>query len=141
MDDVVAASVAQERFNAVLLVSFAVTALLLTMIGIFGVVSYSVRQRTHEIGVRMALGAGASQVRKLIVAQGMRAVMVGVGIGLVGAFLLTRLLSGMLFGVEPWDPLTFAAVVALLMSVALLATYLPARRATRMDPMIALRAE
>lgn len=141
MDDVVAASLAQDRFNALLLGSFAALALLLTMVGIFGVVSYTIRQRTREIGIRMALGASAPQVRGMIVAQGMRAVVLGLGVGLIASFLLTRFLRGMLFGVEPGDPVTFAAVSGLLLAVSLLASYIPARRATRIDPILALRSE
>jgi putative ABC transport system permease protein len=141
MNDVVAVSIAQDRFNTLLVGSFAALALVLTMIGIFGVVSYTVRQRTREIGIRMALGANRSSVRGMIVSQGMKAVLVGVVIGLAGSFALTRFMSGMLFGVEPGDPVTFVTVSALLVSVALIASWIPARRATRIDPVLALRSE
>lgn len=141
MDDLVAASIAQERFNAFLVGSFAALALLLTAVGIFGVVSYTVRQRSYEIGIRMALGAEGTQVRRMIVGQGMQAVGVGLVLGLGGSFLLTRFLSGMLFGVEPGDPLTFAGVAALMAGVALAASYLPARRATGVDPALTLKAD
>jgi putative ABC transport system permease protein len=141
MDDVVAASIAQDRFNTLLLGSFAAVALLLTLVGIFGVVSYTVRQRTHEIGIRMALGAGGREVRGMIVAQGMRVVALGLVIGLAASFVLTRFLAGMLFGVEPADPITFAGVSALLVAVAFVANYVPAHRSTRIDPLLALRSE
>jgi putative ABC transport system permease protein len=141
MDDRVAASIAQDRFNTLLVGSFAALALLLTAVGIFGVVSYTVRQRTHEIGIRMALGAGGAQVRRMIVGQGMRAVVAGLVLGLAGSFVLTRFMSGMLFGVEPGDPLTFTGVSFLMAGVAFAASWLPARRATGVDPATALRTE
>ncbi len=141
MEQVVGASIARERFNAALMGTFAALALLLTAIGIYGVVSYAVRQRTREIGVRVALGARGWHVLRLVTAQGMLPVGVGLAIGLVAALGLTRLLRSMVWGVSPTDPRTFVVVAALLAAVALLATYLPARRATRVDPLVAMRAE
>ena len=141
MREVMAASVAPQRFNAVLMGVFAALALVLTAVGIYGVISYSVRHRTREIGVRMALGARPVEVLGLVLRQGMLLVLAGAGIGLLAALALTRLLDSMLYGVGATDPLTFLAVTLLLVAVALLACYFPARRATRVDPMIALRAE
>jgi putative ABC transport system permease protein len=141
MDEYISATVAGPRFNATLLVIFAGVALILTIVGLYGVMSYSVAQRTNEIGIRMALGAQASDVLRLIVSQGFKLVLIGLGIGLVGAFALTRVIGSLLFGVTTKDPLTFAAVAVLLALVALLACYIPARRATRLDPLHALRYE
>ena len=141
MREVVASSVAPQRFNAVLMGVFAALALVLTAVGIYGVISYSVRYRTREIGVRMALGARSGEVLRLVLRQGMRLVLVGAGVGLLAALVLTRFLAGMLYGVGASDPLTFGAITLLLVAVALVASYLPARRATRVDPMIALRSE
>lgn len=139
MDDYLAASVAAPRFNTTLLSIFAAVALILTIVGLYGVMSYTVAQRTNEVGIRMALGAQTRDVLRLIVSQGFKLVLLGLVIGLVGAFALTRLISSLLFGVTTKDPLTFAAVAVLLALVALLACYLPARRASRVDPMEALR--
>jgi putative ABC transport system permease protein len=141
MDERLAASVAPRRFNLLLLASFALLAMLLASVGIYGVVSYSVSQRTHEVGVRMALGAQRRDVLKVIVAQGMVLLLTGIGVGLIGAFLLTRFLAALLYGVRPTDSATFAAVSLLLAVVAIVACYIPARRATRVDPMVALRYE
>ncbi|MFL6213550.1 MAG: ABC transporter permease [Blastocatellia bacterium] len=145
MAQVMAESLARPRFNMLLMSLFAVVALVLAGVGIYGVMSYAVTQRTHEIGVRMALGASSKQVLKMVVRQGMVLTLVGVGIGLAGAYAVTALirslLSGLLFQVGTHDPLTFAGIALLLALVALLACLIPARRATKVDPMIALRYE
>jgi putative ABC transport system permease protein len=141
MDDYVSDSVAPRRVNALLLGIFAALALILALIGIYGVMSYSVTQRVHEIGIRMALGAQTTDVIKLIVGHGMTAVLAGVAIGLGGSLALSRVMSSLLYGVSATDPMTFAFVSVLLVSFALLASYIPARRATKVDPMIALRHE
>jgi putative ABC transport system permease protein len=134
-------SIARERFNTTLLTIFAGVALLLSVIGIYGVMSYSVTRRTREIGVRMALGAGAGEMQRLVLRQGMKTALIGVGTGLALAFGLTRLIKTMLFGVDATDPFTFFIVTAMLLIASFLACYLPARRATKVDPMVALRAE
>jgi len=141
MQDVLSESVAPRRFNMLLLAAFAGLALLLASIGIYGVMSYSVSQYTHEIGIRMALGARAADVLQLIVRQGMALVLIGLAVGAAGALALTRVMASLLFDVKPWDPLTLTSVSMLLAAVAFAASYIPARRATRVDPMIALRYE
>ncbi|MBL8203168.1 MAG: ABC transporter permease [Blastocatellia bacterium] len=141
MEQLVADSMAQRRFTLWLLGIFAVTALLLAAVGLYGVLAYSVSQRSHEIGIRMALGAQGSDVQKLVVGQGMKLVLLGTGIGLVGAFALMRLMASLLFGVGAADPVTYVAITSLLAGVALLACWIPARRATKVDPIIALRYE
>ncbi len=140
-DSYLSDAVAQPRFNSLLLGIFAGVALLLTALGLYGVVSYSVMQRTQEIGIRMALGAQTRDVLRLVLGQGLKLVLMGAGIGLVGAFAAAQMLKSLLFGVSATDPLTFAAIVGFLMVVALLACWIPARRATKVDPMIALRCE
>ncbi len=139
MNQLIEQSVASRRFNLLLLSVFAVVALLLAAVGIYGVMSYATAQRTNEIGIRMALGASRGAVFQLIIGQGMRVVAMGLLTGLLGAFALTRWMEMLLFEVRATDPLTFAGVALLLAAVALLACYLPARRATKVDPMIALR--
>jgi putative ABC transport system permease protein len=141
MDQWVETSVAEPRYRTALLGLFALLALVLASTGIYGVMSYSVAQRTHEIGVRMALGAKRFDVLKMVVRQGMLLVVLGVGIGLAGAMALTRVMSTLLFGVTAKDPLTFVAVAALLTLVAFVACYIPAWRATKVDPLVALRYE
>ena len=132
---------AERRISMVLLLLFAAMALLLSALGIYGVMAYTTTQRRHEIGIRLALGAGAPDVLRLVVGQGMRLVLIGLAAGLLGAWLLSRALSSQLYGITAQDPLTYATVAVLLGSVALLATWVPARRATRVDPMISLRVE
>jgi putative ABC transport system permease protein len=141
MDQVISDSIGPQRFNMLLLGIFAIVALILAVVGIYGVMSYSVSQRIHEIGVRMALGAGRRDVLSLVVGQGMRLALVGIAIGLVASFMLTRLMESLLFGVSATDPGTFVIIASTLGVVAFLACYVPARRAARVDPMVALRHE
>jgi putative ABC transport system permease protein len=141
MEEYISATVAAPRFNTTLLVIFASVALVLTIVGLYGVMSYSVAQRTNEIGIRMALGAQTRDVLRLIVSQGFKLVLLGLALGMVGAFALMRVLASLLFGVSARDPYTFGAVAIVLASVALLACYIPARRASRVDPLQALRYE
>jgi ABC-type antimicrobial peptide transport system permease subunit len=141
MDDLVSASVAQRRFAMQVVGLFGVLALLLAGIGIYGVMAYSVTQRTREIGIRMALGASTGSILRWVLRQGMQLTLIGVGVGLLGALALTRLLRGLLFGIAPTDLVTYAGLTLLLAAVAQLACYIPARRATKVDPLVALRYE
>jgi putative ABC transport system permease protein len=141
MDNLISGSVSPRRFSSVLVAIFAGLALLLAAIGIYGVMSYTVSQRTREIGVRMALGAQLASVRGMILGQTLKLTLLGVGLGLAGALVVTRFLASMLFGVGVYDPMTFLGVAALLVAVALVAAYIPARRAMRVDPIVALRYE
>jgi putative ABC transport system permease protein len=139
MEQIVLRSIAGKRFTTMLLAVFAGFALIMSSIGIFGVLSYLVGQRTREIGLRMALGATRWEILVMILAGGIRLTLTGIGIGVLAALALTHLISSMLFGVKSTDVLTFAMVILALCSVALIACYLPARRAMKIDPMIALR--
>jgi putative ABC transport system permease protein len=141
MDQLVATSLVRSRFMMLLLSVFAGLALVLACVGTYGVMACSVAQRTREIGIRMALGAQKSDMVTMVINQGLRLALIGVGVGIAAAFVLTRLLSGFLYGVRPTDPLTFITVSLVLTGVALLACYVPARRAMRVDPMVALRYE
>lgn len=141
MDDLVSASLAQRRFAMQVVGLFGVLALFLAAIGIYGVMAYSVTQRTREIGIRLALGASTTNILSWLLRQGMRLTLIGVGVGLIGALALTRLLRGLLFGIAPTDVVTYVALTLLLAVVALLACYIPARRATKVDPLVALRYE
>jgi putative ABC transport system permease protein len=141
MDEIVANSVATRRFNMLLLTVFAGVALLLALAGIYGVQAYSVTRRTSEIGIRVAMGARPAQVIAQVVGQGMRPAVLGIVVGVAGAFALSRLMSSLLFGVAPSDLLTYALVAALLAAAALLSCYVPALRALRIDPVNALREE
>jgi putative ABC transport system permease protein len=134
-------SVAPQRLNLVLLASFAFIALLLAAVGIYGVMAQAVTQRTQEIGIRMALGAQMKDVLALVLRNGMKLALMGVAIGLAGSFWLTRLMTKLLFGVKPTDAFTFALVAAILLVVAFLACFIPARRASNVDPLVALRYE
>lgn len=141
MDQVVAEANAQPRFELLLLGMFAAIAPLLAAAGIYGVMSYSVQRRTNEIGIRLSLGASRGNVLRLVVGQGMRLALLGAACGIVGALALGRLVGKLLYGVKPTDPATFVAVALTLGAVALVSTYLPARRASLVDPMVALRHE
>jgi putative ABC transport system permease protein len=141
MHQVIEESVASQRFATLLLGMFAGIALILGSVGIYGVMSYLVTERTHEMGIRMALGATRTDVMRLVLKYGLTLAAAGLALGLIGSVALTRLLVGLLYGVSPTDPVTLGAMGALLVGVALLACYLPARRATRVDPMVALRYE
>src|SRR6266550_288308 len=141
LDSVISESLGERRFQMTLLTAFGAVALLLASLGIYGVVAYSVAQRAREIGIRMALGAQGSSVLKMVVGSGLRLAAVGIGLGLVGAFAVTQALRKALYQVSATDPLTFAAVATLLLAIAALASWAPARRAARVDPMVSLRAE
>ena len=141
IDELVSRSLGERRFNLLLLGSFAVIALTLASIGIYGVMSFSISRRTHEFGVRMALGAQTVDVITLVLREGMILTMIGVAVGLAASLALTRLLSSLLFGVTATDPVTFVVISLVLAGVALTACFVPARRATKVDPMIALRYE
>jgi putative ABC transport system permease protein len=141
MREVIHTSLARERFSTLLLLIFAVVAMVLASVGIYGVMSYAVTQRTHEMGVRMALGASSTDILRLVIGGGLKLAVVGVGVGIVSAFAITRVMETLLFGVSVTDPLTFIAVSLLLTAVAALACYIPARRAMKVDPMVALRYE
>jgi len=141
MDDLISTSLSPQRLNVLLLGVFAALALLLAAIGIYSVLSYSVRRRVREIGIRMALGAQIRDVLKMVIVEGMRPAVIGLGLGLIGAAIVGRFLSTLIFGVRPTDPLTFVGVSVLLTAIALIASVIPAYRATRIEPMKALRDE
>lgn len=141
LDDYLARSVEQQRFNSFLVGAFAGCALLLTVVGLYGVTSYSVAQHTRDIGVRMALGASRAHVMRMVLGRGASLAAIGIGTGAIAAAIATRFMASLLYGVRPFDAATYAGVAALLAAAALLASYLPARRATRVDPMVALRNE
>jgi putative ABC transport system permease protein len=140
MEKIVAGAVARQRFSMLLLAIFAGLALVLAAVGIYGVMSYSVAQQTREIGIRMALGAQRSDVLRMTVKQALKLVGLGLVVGLIVAFILTRVMSTLLFGISATDPMTFLSISLVLLVVALLASYIPALRATKVDPMIALRS-
>jgi putative ABC transport system permease protein len=141
LSDVFSASLAERRFSMEIVGLFALTALLLAALGIYGVISYIVSERTHEIGIRLALGAQRHRILQMILSQGLGLAIAGAAIGLVGAVIVAHLMAGVLYGVRPTDPVTFVSVALLLIAVALLACYIPARRAIRVDPLVALRYE
>jgi putative ABC transport system permease protein len=141
MEENIATSVSAPRFRTTLLGIFAAGALLLAVIGLYGLISYSVEQRVQEIGIRLTLGAGERDVLRMVLAQGMALALSGIAVGLAGAVALSRVLGSFLYGISPTDPVTYALVALVLLAVALAACYLPARRATRVDPMVALRHE
>ena len=139
--ELLARRLSEPRFNTLLLGSFAALGLLLAAIGIYGVVSFLVTQRTHEFGIRMALGAQAANVLKLVLGQAILLSLIGVGLGLLASLALTRLMRDLIYGVQPTDPLTLIAVALLLAVITIIASYIPARRATKVDPLVALRYE
>jgi putative ABC transport system permease protein len=139
LNEIVSLSLSQRRFAMEILVLFALTALLLTGLGIYGVISYLVSERTHEIGIRLALGAAKRNILQMVLRQGLGLALAGSAVGVVGALVVSNLMSGLLYGVRPADPLSFVIVAVLLVMIALVACYLPARRATKVDPMMALR--
>jgi len=140
LQQIFSSSLDQRRFSLVIFAVFAAVALALAVMGIYGVMAYAVAERTKEIGVRMALGATVGDILKLVIGQGGKLIAVGVTLGVAGSLFLTRLLASLLYGVSATDPLTFAVIALLLTAVALLACYVPARRATKVDPLIALRS-
>jgi len=139
MEHIVAGAVARQRFSMLLFAIFAAVALVLAAVGIYGVMSYSVAQQTREIGIRMALGAQRSDVLKMTITQGLKLVGLGLAIGLAAAFILTRVMATLLFGISATDPFTFITISFVLLVVAMLASYIPSVRAMRVDPMVALR--
>jgi putative ABC transport system permease protein len=141
MDELMERAVARERVSAVILIVFAAVAIVLAAVGLYGLISHGVTERVHEIGVRMALGADRRDVVRLFLRQGLATALVGTAVGVAAALALTRFIKDLLFGVEPADPLTFAAVIAGLVVIAAAASYVPARRATRVNPVVALRME
>ncbi len=141
MDDIMAGAQSRDRFSALLLTLFGVIALLLASVGVYGVLSYAVAQRREELGIRMALGADRGDVRGMVLADGIKLVLMGLGLGIVGALTLSGLLSSQLFGVDPRDPLVYAPALATLLVVGFLGSFVPAWRATRVDPVIAMRSE
>jgi putative ABC transport system permease protein len=141
MTDILRTSIAPTRASMLLLVLFAAIAMVMAAVGVFGVMSYAVNLRSREMGIRMALGARPSEVRRMVVTSGMKQALMGVSLGLVGAVWLTRMMGSLLFGVNPGDPLTLASVAILLLATAALACYVPARRATKVDPLVVLRTE
>jgi putative ABC transport system permease protein len=141
MDELLARSTEERRFSLLLLGTFATIALIMAGIGIYGMISFSTKQRSHEIGVRLALGASRRGILRMVVGEGMLLTLLGVVIGLLGAAVLTRSLQALLFDTRAVDPLTFGAVSALLIAIAFIASYVPAHRATKVDPVMALRAE
>jgi putative ABC transport system permease protein len=141
MDEIVARSIAKQKLTMLLLSVFSGLALVLSAVGIYGVISYLTGQRTHEIGVRVALGASSRDVLRMVLGEGLKMTLAGVGIGLAASLGLTRLITQLIYGVNAADPITFAGVALLLTSVAVIACYIPARRAMRVDPVIALRYE
>jgi putative ABC transport system permease protein len=141
LDEIVSRSIVGPRIYAFLLGTFATLAVVLAAIGLYGLISYAVSQRTHELGVRIALGAGRSEILRLVIGQGLRLAVAGAVVGLAVAFATTRLLVGIVKGIEPNDLETFLSVTLVLLSAAMVAAYLPARRASRVDPMVALRSE
>ena len=141
MDDLITSSLKRPRFNLVLVGIFATTALLLAAVGIYGVMSYLVEQQTREIGIRSALGAKRAHILKHVIGRGVKMALTGIVLGLVASFGLTRFLAGLLYGVAAFDPMTFIGISTLLLMVSVLACYIPARRATKVDPLVALRYE